>query len=90
LWTGFSGGIIFTASTFKLGLKGIGLCIVSILPHFILYIAAYVILILYLYTYPNMKWNGTKTMSIIIFTMLGIISECYINPVMLEMYIDLL
>jgi len=89
LWTGFSGGIIFTAATFKLGIKGIGLCIVSILPHFILYIAAYVILILYLYSYPNIKWNSTKTMSVIIFIMTGIVSECYINPVILEIFIDL-
>lgn len=90
LWTGFSGGVIFAASVLKLGFKGVGLCIIGMLPHFICYIASYTVILLYLFAYPNLRWNSTKSMSVIIFILLGIISECYINPVILEMFINLL
>lgn len=89
LWTGFSSGLLFTAATLKLGLRGIVLCIAGILPHYICYIASYSILVIYMYTYPNNRWNYTKVMSLIIFILLGIISECYINPVIIELFIKM-
>ena len=87
IWTGFSSGVILTTAVFKLGIKGILLCIVGILPHFICYITAMLILLMYLFHYPNTRWNGTKTVYIILFMLLGIITESYINPVLMDMCI---
>lgn len=90
LWTGFLSGVILSTAVLKLSIKGVVLCVISVLPHFICYVAAYAMLLVYSLTYPNTKWNKTKTISLILFVMLGIISECYINPVLLDIYIDLL
>ena len=90
LWTGFSGGLIFTAAVMKLGMRGIGLCITGLLPQFVCYAVLYAMIVLYLFTYPNTRWNGTKTMSVIIFMLLGIVSECYMNPVILQIYMNVI
>jgi len=90
VWTGFSGGLIFTTAVLKMGIKGIGLCVVGVLPQFVCYVVLYTVLLLYLFTYPNTRWNSTKTMSITIFMMLGIISECYINPVILHVFMNMI
>lgn len=90
VWTGFSSGLILTTAIVKLGLKGIILCVVGILPHFICYVMAFVMIFIYLFAYPDVKWNHTKTISITVFLSLGIITETYINPALLEMFIGLL
>lgn len=90
LWTGFSCGIILTTAVLKLNIKGIVLCLTGILPHFVCYIAAYIIVLLYLFTYPEIRWNNSKTISIILFMLLGLVSECYINPVLMEIIIKML
>jgi len=85
VWTGFSFGLILTAAIFKLKLKGIILCLISILPHFICYIGGYLMLLIYYMSYPNSRWTGAKTISFILFWLLGVISECYINPGLIEL-----
>ena len=90
VWTGFSCGLILTAAILKLGIKGIGLCIVGSSPHFVSYITAYMMLFIYAFTYPAIKWNSTKTVSIILFILLGIITEVYINPVLMDIFIKML
>ena len=55
-WTGFSGGVVAVSSVISLGMKGILLCIVGMLPQILFYGFAYVILLWYLYTYPNGRW----------------------------------
>ena len=59
-WTGFSGGVVAASSVISLGMKGILLCIVGMLPQILFYGFAYVILLWYLYTYPNGRWNIKK------------------------------
>ena len=90
LWTGFASGMILTVSVFKLGIKGIIFCVVGMLPHFICYITVFIMLLLYLFNYPDTRWNSTKTVSVILFLLLGIITEAYINPVLLDIFIKLL
>lgn len=90
LWTGFAGGMILTTAVLKMTVKGLLLCVTGVLPHFICYVAAYTMILIYLFTYPNSSWNRTKTVSLILFVLLGIISECYINPVLLEIYINVM
>lgn len=90
LWTGFSAGMIMTSAVLKMGMKGIILCIVALLPHFIFYVAGYMILLWYLFTYPESKWNLSKTVSVLLFTAVGIIMECYVNPVIMQMFLKTL
>lgn len=90
LWTGFASGMILTASVFKMGIKGIVLCIIGIIPHFICYITVFVMLIFYLLSYPDIRWNSTKAVCTVLFMLLGIITEAYINPVILDVFIKLL
>ena len=90
LWTGFSFGLIMTTAVFKLNIKGILLCIIGLCPHFICYAAAYVMLLIYLFEYPGVRWNHSKTISFVLFILLGIITECYINPIMMNVFIQTL
>jgi len=86
LWTGLLGGMLLTTAVLKLGVKGILLCLIGVLPHFICYVSAYAMILIYMITYPDVRWNGSKTISMIIFMLLGIITECYINPVLMDIF----
>ena len=90
LWTGFSSGLIITAAVMKMGVKGIILCLIAVFPHFILYIAGYLILLWYLYGYPKVQWNAPKTIVFFLLIAVGIILECYVNPVIMQMFIQTL
>lgn len=87
VWTGFSFGLILTSAIIRLQIKGIIVCLISILPHFICYIGGYLMLLIYYMTYPNSRWTTMKTFSFILFWLLGVISECYINPGLIELVI---
>ena len=89
-WTGFASGMILTTAVFKLGIKGILLCVVGVLPHFVCYITVYIMLFSYMFRYPEVRWNTTKTVSIVLFVLLGIITEVYINPVLMDIYIKMI
>ena len=90
LWTGFSGGMLMTSAVLKIGLKGLILCLVALMPHFLFYIAGYMILLWYLFTYPNARWNLSKTVSMVLFIAVGILLECYVNPVLMQMFLGTL
>ena len=89
-WTGFSGGVVAVSSVISLGMKGILLCIVGMLPQILFYGFAYVILLWYLYTYPNGRWNIKKTAVAGISMAVGIILEVYTNPILMKLVIGLL
>lgn len=90
LWTGFSSGLLFTSAVIKMGVKGIILCLIALVPQFVFYIAAYLALLLYLYTYPQIGWNLTKTVIFLFLLMVGILLECYVNPVVMQMFLGTL
>lgn len=90
LWTGFSGGILMTSAVMKIGVKGIFLCLSGLLPHFLCYVAVYLVVLWYLLQYPHGRWNMTKTVYCVLLMLLGILMECYINPVLLKMFIRML
>ena len=73
LWAGLASGMI--------------LCVISMLPHFLCYIPAYAMLLLYLFRYPVSEWNSTKTLSFVVFLTMGIALECLVNPVLLKMFL---
>ncbi len=89
LWTGFSSGMIFTASAMKIGVKGIILCLISLLPHFLFYVAAYIIILWFLFQYPRGKWTVQKTTAVCLFVVTGMILECYVNPVLVKLFLKL-
>ena len=87
LWAGLASGMILTSALLMLGVKGLILCVISMLPHFLCYIPAYAMLLLYLFRYPVSEWNSTKTLSFVLFLTMGIALECLVNPVLLKMFL---
>ena len=87
LWTGFSSGLILTAAVMKLGAKGIVLCLVSLFPHMCCYVAGYLMLLWFLYTYPKTRWNLTKTVAFLFLMAVGILLESYVNPTIMKIFI---
>ncbi len=80
-WNDFS-----TSALLMLGVKGLILCVISMLPHFLCYIPAYAMLLLYLFRYPVSEWNSTKTLSFVFISYYG---NCIslVNPVLLKMFL---
>lgn len=89
-WTGFCGGMIMTSAVLKMGIKGLILCLIALTPHFVFYIAGYMVLLWYLYTYPESRWNMAKTVSMILFITVGVLLECYVNPIVMELFLKTL
>lgn len=87
LWAGLASGMILTSALLMLGVKGLILCVISMFPHFLCYIPAYAMLLLYLFRYPVSEWNSTKTLSFVLFLTMGIALECLVNPVLLKMFL---
>ena len=87
LWTGFSSGLLFTSAVIKMGVKGIILCLIAFVPQFLFYAAGYLALLWYLYTYPQIRWNLAKTVIFLLLLLVGILLECYVNPVIMQMFI---
>ena len=82
--------MIMTSSVLKMGVKGIILCLIALTPHFIFYIAGYMILLWYFFSYPESRWNLSKTVSFLLFIAVGILLECYVNPVIMQMFLKTL
>lgn len=90
LWTGFSSGMILTSAVMKMGVKGIILCLIGMTPHFFCYVAAYMILLWFLFHYPQGKWTLPKTVCFLLLAALGILLECYVNPILMKMFLNTL
>lgn len=90
VWTGFLGGMLLTMAALSMGVKGILLCIVGMMPQFILYIPAYVVLIWYAMTASVSSWNRQKTIFVVLMMSMGVILEAYINPLLLQAFLKTL
>ena len=90
LWTGFLAGVLFCASVLQLGIKGIFICVLALLPHMPFYVAAYVAILIYLLNYPVVnRWNINKTTGVLILFAIGIFLECYVSPAVLRFALNL-
>ena len=87
LWTGFLSGMLFTSAVIKMGIKGIILCLIAVTPQFVFYIMGYVIVLWCLYTYPISKWNFSKIAVVILAVASGIVLECYVNPILVKLFL---
>lgn len=90
LWTGFSGGVLFSAAVLKLGIRGVVLCVIGITPQFFFYALGYLILFWYFYRYPQSTWTLPKTMTVSAAIIAGLCAEVYVNPILMELFLDTL
>lgn len=89
-WTGFCCGMIMTAAVLKMGLKGLLLCLAALMPHIFFYGAGYLILLITYLRYPESRWNASKTVSVFLLVLSGILLECYVNPVIMQWFIGMI
>lgn len=88
LWTGFSSGMLIVASVLQLGAKGVLLCLIGITPHFVFYIMAYLVILWYLGNAPVSTWNRGKTVFVVLTMALGILTEVYVNPILMKLFVN--
>ena len=84
VWTGMSGGILLSEAVTQLGMKGSLLCIAGIFPQSLFYIPTTLVFLRYCWNYPQSRWNRQKTGFVCISFLLGILSEAYLNPRMIQ------
>lgn len=84
LAVGILSGALTVSAILQLGIKGLGLCILGLLPQGLFYGVAYYILILYWYQYPEQKWNRVKMIFVLIMYGIGIVMEAYVNPILIK------
>lgn len=90
VWTGISSGIISSLAVMHMGIKGILLCLVSGIPHFLLYVPAYFVLLWYMYQIPQSKWTWNKSVFVVLTLFMGLILEAYVNPMLMTIFIKTL
>ena len=74
----------------KLGSKGIVLIVTALAPQGIFYAMAGIVLFRYMLEYPMVRWDAGRSIRLGLFLMLGIITECYVNPVLTGLFLKTL
>lgn len=90
MWLGYCFGMVICAAIVKMGIKGVILILISLIPQGIFYMLAGVLLCRYMTGYPRVGWNFGKAIKLAVFMTLGIVSECYVNPVVIKMFLKTL
>lgn len=88
-WIGFLMGIVIVAAMIQLGIKGILFCLAGLLPHMVCYAMAYGVVLLHFYCYPTKKWNGAKTIFVVLMMVLGIVLETHLSPIFIKMIVGM-
>ena len=83
VWLGFCFGMVICTAIIKLGSKGIA-------PQGIFYAMAGIVLFRYMLEYPMVRWDVGRSIRLGLFLMLGIITECYVNPVLTGLFLKTL
>lgn len=89
-WTGFACGMLMTAAVLKLGLKGLLLCVMALTPHIFFYAVSYLVVVIHFLRVPESAWNVSKTVSVVLFMLAGILLECYVNPAVMQWFVNIL
>ncbi len=97
-WYGFSAGMLLSLFSIQYGMRGILFCIIAIMPQYILYIPAFVLLIHIVYqltmelyfkkSYTGKNFNSKKQIFFSCFLQLLLIILCMIIGVILETYVN--
>lgn len=90
IWTGFLLGCFISLSILQLGIVGILVCILGVLPQMIFYLPAYLIVVLFAYRYPSSRMSVEKVCVILVCMLLGIILECKVNPTIMRWFINVI
>lgn len=80
LWTGFCAGVLAVGAVMRMGAAGMLLMMAGIFPQLLFYIAAYAVLLWYLYSFPRTGWNAGKMVFVAVMMLAGILTEAYVNP----------
>ncbi len=88
VWTGFGMGMIFTTAIMKMGVLGIVLCLMAAVPHFLLYFAGYFILLWQMFQTTKTGLDFQRVTIVLLLFSAGIILECLVNPVIMELVIQ--
>ena len=87
---GFSAGTIVCAGILNMGIQGIVFWVIAMVPQFLFYAFAYLIVLWYFFTVPQSRWNLGKTLFVLLFMAAGLITEAYVNPILMQMFLDTL
>lgn len=87
LWMGFCFGLVICTAIIKLGAKGIVLTVTALMPQGLFYAMAGILLFRYMLEYPMVRWDSGKSIRLGLFVMLGILAECYVNPVIVGLFL---
>ncbi len=79
---GIAGGSVITMAITQAGIRGVINCVLYLMPHVVFYGLVFGILLNY-WTKSG-RWSWIKTCGIIIFMLLGVLSEVYINPTLVK------
>ena len=90
VWLGFCFGMVICTAIIKLGSKGIVLIVTALAPQGIFYAMAGIVLFRYMLEYPMVRWDAGRSIRLGLFLMLGIITECYVNPVLTGLFLKTL
>ena len=83
-WLGYFWGKVLVSAIVSQGIKGIAVCVAVLFPHVLFYLLAYLMVLLHLLYDRKRQWNRIKTFVFVLFYLLGIWSEMYINPIILK------
>ena len=87
-WTGISVGVLVSLAASNLGMKGCLLCLIGVSPQFLFYIPAYFMILKYCNESEDGRWNRQKTIFVGLMMSLGIITELYVNPVLVKLFLN--
>ncbi len=83
-WFGFLTGVLSVTAVMQLGIKGILLCFIAILPQVLFYTFAYIVLFWSIFAWPKVHWDLPKILFVVLMFGLGILTEVYVNPIVLK------
>lgn len=83
-WTGFTLGLLLTIASYAMGFRGIVMCFITLLPHMLFYMPAYVVVLWYSFSYPNNVWNYQKTIFVLFMIGIGIVLESCVSITILK------
>ena len=84
---GITLGSVMCISFIGMGIKGIFLCTVGIIPHVFCYGLVLYILLDYWFDEKIERWRMSKTLGIVLFMCFGIVIEVYVSPFLWRIFL---
>ncbi|MCI8293201.1 MAG: stage II sporulation protein M [Hespellia sp.] len=88
IWFGFLGGVLFVTTIIQMGVKGLFLSLVALFPQIAFYVFAYAVILWFLFTWPSVRWTMSKTIFVVVIFSIGILTEVYVNPIFMKLYLN--